>query len=332
MRMVIGLWCIQPHNCETFCWSSKMFSMFGCRLCFCVSDDNCKVPRKPLAGTLCVFWCICLRNGPKPPESPSSLQTQAGDHTCLFAMLNRLQNHLGPEFTKQIKIGQSRHEIAMILLDSHICWQLWVSKKTIEQGRVPTKGKNTDLQYGPFNFAIWLTKSPNPLGASVHVNKWIRWWVTFTLSQIASDLRFAIRITNRNRSQIARFGALSISCNDSNQEEQTFSHLLPVACAKAKHIVSQEQLKTLPTGSFLCREPLNIHLANVHFTLIFRSRGFSWRGLKFKWSLARLHLKGFLSQQRSGARATQKLFGSPILLSWFQATQIAFLFFVFSCP
>ena len=26
--------------------------------------------------------------------------------------------------------------------------------------------------------------------------------------QIASDLRFAIRITNRNRSQIARFGAL----------------------------------------------------------------------------------------------------------------------------
>ena len=29
------------------------------------------------------------------------------------------------------------------------------------------------------------------------------------LSQIASDLRFAIRITNRNRSQIARFGALS---------------------------------------------------------------------------------------------------------------------------
>ena len=28
------------------------------------------------------------------------------------------------------------------------------------------------------------------------------------LSQIASDLRFAIRITNRNRSQIARFGAL----------------------------------------------------------------------------------------------------------------------------
>ena len=31
----------------------------------------------------------------------------------------------------------------------------------------------------------------------------------FTLSQIASDLRFAIRITNRNRSQIAQFGALS---------------------------------------------------------------------------------------------------------------------------
>ena len=31
----------------------------------------------------------------------------------------------------------------------------------------------------------------------------------FTLSQIASDLRFAIRIANRNRSQIARFGALS---------------------------------------------------------------------------------------------------------------------------
>ena len=31
----------------------------------------------------------------------------------------------------------------------------------------------------------------------------------FSLSQIASDLRFAIRITNRNRSQIARFGALS---------------------------------------------------------------------------------------------------------------------------
>ena len=30
-----------------------------------------------------------------------------------------------------------------------------------------------------------------------------------TLSQIASDLRFAIRITNRSRSQIARFGALS---------------------------------------------------------------------------------------------------------------------------
>ena len=30
----------------------------------------------------------------------------------------------------------------------------------------------------------------------------------FTLYQIASDLRFAIRITNRNRSQIARFGAL----------------------------------------------------------------------------------------------------------------------------
>ena len=27
--------------------------------------------------------------------------------------------------------------------------------------------------------------------------------------QIASDLRFAIRITNRNRNQIARFGALS---------------------------------------------------------------------------------------------------------------------------
>ena len=31
------------------------------------------------------------------------------------------------------------------------------------------------------------------------------------LSQIASDLRFAIRITNRNRSQIARFGALRAS-------------------------------------------------------------------------------------------------------------------------
>ena len=29
------------------------------------------------------------------------------------------------------------------------------------------------------------------------------------LPQIASDLRFAIRITNRNRNQIARFGALS---------------------------------------------------------------------------------------------------------------------------
>ena len=28
------------------------------------------------------------------------------------------------------------------------------------------------------------------------------------MSQIASDLRFAIRITNRNRNQIARFGAL----------------------------------------------------------------------------------------------------------------------------
>ena len=30
----------------------------------------------------------------------------------------------------------------------------------------------------------------------------------FTLSQIASDLRFEIRITNHNRSKIARFGAL----------------------------------------------------------------------------------------------------------------------------
>ena len=30
------------------------------------------------------------------------------------------------------------------------------------------------------------------------------------LIQIASDLRFAIRITNRNRSQIARFGALTL--------------------------------------------------------------------------------------------------------------------------
>ena len=37
--------------------------------------------------------------------------------------------------------------------------------------------------------------------------------IRFTLSQIASDLRFAIRITNRNRSQIARFGALSHPLN-----------------------------------------------------------------------------------------------------------------------
>ena len=33
----------------------------------------------------------------------------------------------------------------------------------------------------------------------------------FTMSQIAGDLRFAIRITNRNRNQIAGFGALSCS-------------------------------------------------------------------------------------------------------------------------
>ena len=38
--------------------------------------------------------------------------------------------------------------------------------------------------------------------------------------QIASDLRFAIRITNRNRSQIARFGALSVGLGGSCRGER----------------------------------------------------------------------------------------------------------------
>ena len=75
-------------------------------------------------------------------------------------------------------------------------------------------------------FVIWTSvqiaaRIAMPISYTISQKQWA-FLRRFTLSQIASDLRFAIRITNRNRSQIARFGALRTG--------PSLTHLLQQIC------------------------------------------------------------------------------------------------------
>ena len=78
-----------------------------------------------------------------------------------------------------------------------------------------------------------------------YVGGWGPWHF---LTQIASDVRFAIRITNRSHSQIARFGALRTPCIEAPPPrwQQFRSHLLG-SCQHAKELLLlTKSIKTAP--------------------------------------------------------------------------------------